>query len=153
MKDFIHESCWKKKVFLAVMHNFGEGISRLKYSTSASYLLMVIWRDIYLVDPLEPSTLHLHKPLWKQKKGQNDRNTFRTEPQNSENSDSQDTGEKWKKKSVTFFKTRDSYFQGVRGTWPQTHWVHRGWWPRVCSRCWQLVKEKGSGKKQVTVHE
>lgn len=42
---------------------------------------MVIWKDIYLVDPLEPSTLLLHKPLWKQKKGQNDCNTFPTEPQ------------------------------------------------------------------------
>lgn len=43
---------------------------------------------------------------------------------------------------------RDPYFQVVHGTWPQTHWVHWGWWPRACSQCWWLVQEKATAKNE-----
>lgn len=68
---------------------------------------MVIWRDIYLVDLLEPSTLLLHKPLWKQKKGQNDCDTFPTEPHKKFRFwlHSQDAGGKNEEKKCDFLKT------------------------------------------------
>lgn len=143
MKDFIHESCWKKKVFLAVMYNFGEGISRLKCSTSASYLLMVIWRDIYPVDPLEPSTLLLHRPLWKQK-GQNDYNTFPAEPHKKFRFwlHSQDTGEKNGGKKCGF-KNR-LLLPG--GPWNLT--TNSLSPPRMVTSCLLSMLTAGQGKRQ-----
>lgn len=49
------------------MLRFNVEVSRFKHNagTNISYLLMVIWRGIYLVDPPEPSTHLLHTALEK----------------------------------------------------------------------------------------
>lgn len=65
VKDFIHESCLKEEAAdFRCWRDFKALLQHLELELELfHYLWMVIWRGIYLVGPLEPSTHLLHTPL------------------------------------------------------------------------------------------
>lgn len=138
----------KEESLLSMVHNLVRRFQGFEnVLIHITNLLMVIWRGICLVDPLWPSTLHLRRQLGNEKKRQNDSTIKQLDVLLEILIATGFAGERDNRCTTQRVKNGDSYFQVVRGTSPQTHWGPSGWWPRACSRCWQLVKEKAAAAK------